>query len=112
MTLTATMIQDALADIRATVPGASVAIVYGDQSCSGLRAMTMHTGAPDEFGERGLTTNTVRVSAADLTLTGSADVGQPITVAGEDMLITGARLDTAGATWIVDYVAVDAVGDN
>ncbi len=88
------------AALAAAHPDVVVAVVSGSESGDGIRDTQTALADGAEWGEQGLTTSVVRVSAGDFTEPGK---GSTITVAGVDAFVTSARTDPAGALITIEY---------
>ena len=93
-------IRTALTQIATDVPGAVVAVVSGSETTTGIRGTGTHDADLGEYGEQGLSTNLVRVSAGDMS---EPAKGAAITVDGNAVFVTSVRLDAPGALLIIEF---------
>lgn len=81
-------------------PSLVVAVVSGSETANGVRSTTVTDASLVAAGETGTTSGLVRVSAAALT---EPAKGAAITVGGEEVFVTGTRLDAVGGLLAIEY---------
>ena len=89
-----------MAAIGADLPEVAVTVVYAGKTATGLRGVQIQDTSPDVMGELGISTNKVRVRADQIDLPLRGDT---LVVNGENVFCVEARLDDAGANYVIEY---------
>jgi hypothetical protein len=100
MAVTQDMVRGILTQAKTVFANASVSVVIGSSTGTGMKGPTNIRTEPDEFGEGGITSGSVRVSLADFS---QPTRGQTITVDGVESFVITATPDEMDANMLIAY---------
>ena len=94
-------IRTAFAAVQTAAGDAVVSVVSGSVTVNGFKSTRTEQSVLADIGEDGPQTGTVRVDASAMS---KPERGASITVAGDQVTVTNADIDSVGALWVISWV--------